>query len=70
MEKIKKNKKNHPQLITYDTMTQTKVRYRGKRQIEKKKEYHFQLHVHVIPNIRVKMQECKRLLQVSQYYSI
>lgn len=37
MEKIKKNKKNHPQLITYDTMTQTKVRYRGKRQIEKKK---------------------------------
>lgn len=55
MEKIKKNKKNHPQLITYDTMTQTKVRYRGKRQIEKKKEYHFQLHVHVIPNIRVKM---------------
>lgn len=34
---MEKNKKNHPQLITYDTMTQTKVRYREKRQIEKKK---------------------------------
>lgn len=31
MEKIKKNKKNHPHTITYDTMSQTKVRYRGKR---------------------------------------
>lgn len=37
MEKIKKNKKNHPQLITYDTMTQLRCVIVGNDKLKKKR---------------------------------
>lgn len=42
-------------------MTQTRVRYRGNwiNWKKEKKKYHFQLHMHVIPNIWVK--KCKNV---------